>query len=164
MVRWWHTAAIAVCPWPRLRIARVCRRSSPIATAPKSTWRGLGSFWARPSGSALPRLPSALRSGRPAVWRWQRRFCRGRGRGVAARGHPQAGQGAFEGGLSGGDPTCDHCTILPWINGLGGDTALRSLGRSITSVGIWWALVEGGVQIPPHFVWFRKSLNAAEMA
>ena len=59
--------------WSRLRIVLVWRRSWPIATAPKSTWRGLGSSWHRRRGRASPRSPGAPWS----AGRWcgvQRRF------------------------------------------------------------------------------------------
>jgi len=34
--------------------------------------------------------------------------------------------------------TADFVSILPFIQTLGGEQAIRSLGRSIISVGAWW--------------------------
>ncbi len=80
--------------WSRPRIVLVSRRSSPIATAPRSTWRGLGSSSASADRLTVAEVARRAGVGRPAVWRWQRRFAEAGVDGPAARRHPQARQGA----------------------------------------------------------------------
>ena len=80
--------------WCRPRIVLVSRRSSAIATAPRSTWRGRGSSWARPR--AERRRGRQARPGRPAGGlALAAALRRGRGRRPAARRYAQARQGAL---------------------------------------------------------------------
>ena len=53
------------------------------------------------------------------------------------------------------DCVSDFAAIIPIIEALGGESAVRSLGRSIVSVGVWWPWSTSGTfqeDCPPRKV------------
>jgi Homeodomain-like domain len=84
MVRWWHTAAIAQIVCPLVSAEDRARLQAIVADRNRAQKHVARARIILGSAERLSVAEVAKRAGvgRPAVWRWQRRFCRGRVEGL----------------------------------------------------------------------------------